>query len=283
MRLQTDMKRLFLFSAYSEDGSVGASVLHYVRVLSSFGDVVFRADNEISEEGIRLLKPLVSDVQGQRHGEYDFGSYKRAWQWACANLDVSGYDRLYMVNDSVFGPLMDMDTLFSRLEEGVPAASCLVYNPARKHPHMQSWFIGLGKEVFLAEYFSDFISGVKRMETKEQVCQLYEDGFTRLLMEKGIKPVFLFEARGRAIYNSPLSFCRKGLPFVKKVAWTRHNGSLGHQLVRIAEEFPGQGTEAMLSQAREMWGKEYVESLMHGGRLDSVRRYMKYLYGKLLK
>ena len=283
MHLQIDMKRLFLFSAYSEDGSVGASVLHYVRVLSSFGDVVFRADNEISEEGIRLLKPLVSDVQGQKHGEYDFGSYKRAWQWACANMDICGYDRLYLVNDSVFGPLTDMDSLFSRLEYGMPAASCPVYNPVRKHPHMQSWFMGLGREVFMAEYFSDFISGVKRMDTKEQVCNLYEDGFTRMLMEKGINPVYLFEARGRSIYNKPLSFCRKGLPFVKKAAWIRHNGSLGHDLARITKEFPGPGTDAMLTQARETWGVEYVDALIHASRLDSVRRYMKYLYGKLFK
>ena len=44
-----------------------------------------------------------------RHSEYDFGSYKRAYNWAQENLDTAEYEFVYLVNDSVYGPLFDLN------------------------------------------------------------------------------------------------------------------------------------------------------------------------------
>ena len=160
------MKRLFLFAAYEEAGVVGESLLWYLKSLSKVGDVVLVADSDIEPVQLEPLGPYCLYAQAVRHEEYDFGSYKRAYAWANANLDLSSYDYVYMVNDSVYGPLYELEDYILKMETmGVPAFS-LVVNPHKRHPHMQSWFIGLDRRVFLQEWFATFLASVKKEANK---------------------------------------------------------------------------------------------------------------------
>ena len=109
-------RRLFLFAAYDAAGQVGASLLWYVKSLSENGDVVFVADSDFEEQQIALLKPYVLHTEAKRHGEYDFGSYKRAFKWAQDNCCLNEYDYIYMVNDSVYGPLYDIRPYLENME-----------------------------------------------------------------------------------------------------------------------------------------------------------------------
>ncbi len=96
--------RLFIFAAYDAGARVGASLLWYLRSLSACGDVVLEADTDFSAGELEKLGGFCLHAGAAAHGEYDFGSYKRAWQWARENLDTDAYDFVYLVNDSVFGP-----------------------------------------------------------------------------------------------------------------------------------------------------------------------------------
>ncbi len=278
-------KRIFLFAAYSLNGKVGASLSGYLSALSALGDVVFCADSPLAEEEKEKIGEYVLHCEALHHGEYDFGSYKRDWEWAKANIGdlLSGYDFLYLVNDSVFGPLSDLKPLLENLENQGNGAFGLVYNPHKKTPHLQSWFIGLGKEVFLTDWFDSFLLSVSSEGSKSDVCRKYETGFTDLLRSKGIALGYALTAPHKSIYNSPLKYVRKGLPFVKKSSFTRHGGSLGRQIFRIAKEFPTPGTDAMLCEARETFGEEYISKLINMGRCEAALRHILYLYGKLSK
>lgn len=275
------MERLFLFAAYTPSGIVGESLLFYVRALNELGDVVLCADSSLNSGQADVLSPYVLHSEAKRHGEYDFGSYKRAWNWAFGNLELGSYDYIYLVNDSVFGPLFDLKPLLERLEAEGNGAFSLVYNPNRKAPHMQSWFIGLSRKVFSAGWFNDFLMSVTAAKDKNDVCRLYETGLTELLHRHGISIGFAFAAPHKTIYNSPLRFCRKGLPFVKKSSFVRHNGSVGYDITRIVREFPSAGTDAMVAEAARTWGAEYTDEITNMNRLASVLRHIKYLYGKL--
>ena len=275
------MKRLFLFAAYEEAGVVGESLLWYLKNLSKVGDVVLVADSDIEPVQLEPLGPYCLYAQAVRHEEYDFGSYKRAYAWANANLDLSSYDYVYMVNDSVYGPLYELEDYILKMEAmGVPAFS-LVVNPHKRHPHMQSWFIGLDRSVFLQEWFASFLASVKKEANKNDICVIYETGLTELVTEKGVPYKGLYEVSGKKIYNSVKDLYNAGLPFVKKAAFTRHNGSLGAQLKYVVDHLDADAQNAILADAKRVYGAEYVEGLLTSNTLTIAGRYLSYLFSKI--
>lgn len=148
---------------------------------------------------------------------------------------LSDYDVLYLVNDSVYGPLMPLDGYLERMEDLGAGAFAMVYNPHRRTPHLQSWFIGLDRSVFLSEWFSLFLEGVRPLAGKEDVCMVYECGLTGLLSAHGVRCDALFRMAGKAVYNHVKSAWQAGMPFVKKSAFTRHGGSLGREIRHVLE------------------------------------------------
>lgn len=275
------MRRLFLFAAYEEAGVVGESLLWYLKNLSKVGDVVLVADSDIDASQLEVLEPYCLYAQAARHEEYDFGSYKRAYAWAASNLDLKSYNYIYMVNDSVYGPLYELEDYLQKMEAmGVPAFS-LVLNPHKRHPHMQSWFIGLDRTVFLQEWFISFLASVKKEANKNDICVIYETGLTELITEHAVPYKGLYEVSGKKIYNAVKDLYVAGLPFVKKAAFTRHNGSLGAQLKYVTEHLDTEVRTAIITDAKRVFGTEYIEGLLTSSKLTIVLRYLSYLISKI--
>src|SRR5574344_303806 len=275
------MRRLFLFAGYDAQNVVGESLLWHLRALASAGDIVFCADSDMPGCELAKLEKYTLHREAERHHEYDFGSYKRAFSWAASELSLSGYDFIYLVNDSVFGPLRDMTKVFAGMENMHVPAFAMVLNPHRKARHLQSWFIGIRPEVFLSSWFADFFAGVSLQKDKNAVCELYETGFTRKLDENNIDYAGLYVLRGKSIYNNVRSLYRKGLPCVKKCAFTRHGGSLGRQLRYVLDKVPHECREAVLADARRLYGEEYVDAILGGSSAGMAMRYLAYLMKKL--
>lgn len=275
-------KRLFLFAAYDPDNMIGASLAYYLRSLAELGDVVLFMDNERpAEKELAKLSGIVKLFGAEKHGEYDFGSYKRAFKLAEQDLKLDGYDCCYLVNDSVFGPLMPMGPILDKLENSGAGAFGLVYNPKRREPHLQSWFVGFGKDVLHSPWFRNFIESVSVQADKIEVCRKYENGLTALFLANGIKLSSLYSLRGKAIYNRPEALFRKGLPFVKRNSFVRHNGSLCLQIRHILEACPEDCRDAIIQDCLRLYGKEYVNAILNAGRLEAFKRYIQYLRSKL--
>lgn len=274
-------RRLFLFAAYDAAGQVGASLLWYVKSLSENGDVVFVADSDFEEQQIALLKPYVLHTEAKRHGEYDFGSYKRAFKWAQDNCCLNEYDYIYMVNDSVYGPLYDIRPYLENMEGLGTDAFGLVHNPHRRNPHLQSWFIGMTAPVYGSQWFSDFICSVTAEESKEDVCVKYENGFTELLATHSVNTAALFYVGGKKIYNSVYRLYREGLPFIKKAAFVRHNGCLGGKVARILSSVDPQCRDAIVTDASRVYGASYMQRFLTGNPFVLAARYVSYLCSKI--
>ena len=258
------MKRLFLFAFYDPQGVVGEAALRYLEALRALGDIVLAADCDLRPGEAEKFAPLVASYEAARHGEYDFGSYKRAFRQA----DLSGYDVVYLVNDSVVGPLRPLEPYLLRMEALGTDAFGLVLNPSRHGRHLQSWFIGLKPSVFHAPWFSDFLTGVEALGRKEDVCIRYENGLARMLEAHSASYSGLWELRGKAIYNAVGRLTRQGFPFLKKSAFTRHGGSLGPAVAKA------------LSQAEPAMAQAVMADLA-AGPLRAFGRYLRYLSGKL--
>ncbi|MBR1380594.1 MAG: hypothetical protein IJ560_03320 [Alphaproteobacteria bacterium] len=263
------MKRLFLFAGYDTDGRIDASIMYYVRALSEQGDVVLCMDSDCKISELNKLKPYVLHAMAHRHGEYDFGSYKRAYIWAHDNLALSDYDVVYMINDSVYGPLYYLLPYLERMESADTDAFGIVENPKREHPHIQSWFIGMRKNVFLSDWFNTFITSVTKQPSKGAITALYEHGFTRGVEHAGGKWMCLYSVPGRGVYNNIKKLYRKKMPFMKKVAFTRHNGEIGPQINYVLRQIDTDLRIAIIENAQRVYGRKYIDTILHRGWISA--------------
>lgn len=252
-----------------------------LKELNKSGDVILFMDNDISKPELEKVLPYVLHADAIRHKEYDFGSYKRAYEYAQKRNLLSKYDFIYLVNDSVYGPLLPIESLLERMEILGTDAFGLVCNPHKKHPHIQSWFIGLRPSIFNTEWFNHFIESIRPQSSKGAVTQLYEQGFSKLVTEHGGTWKCVYNVSGRGIYNKIKKLNRKGMPFIKKAAFNRHNGALGKQISYILNHAAPDAKAAILSGAKDTFGEEYINWLLTKNPIKIIFRNIKYFTKKI--
>ena len=271
------MKRLFLFAFYDSQGIVGEAALRYLEALRGLGDIVLATDCDLQSGEADKLAPLVLSFTASRHKEYDFGSYKRAFLQA----DLSGYDVVYLVNDSVVGPVYPLESYLSQMEALGTDAFSLVLNPSRKERHLQSWFIGLRPSVFRSAWFRKFLESVAAVESKEEVCSRYESGLSRLLEAHSVPYAGLYELKGKSVYNDVWRLSAKGFPFFKKSAFTRHGGSLGPSVRKVLAKADPAMASAIVADMDRLYGEDYRRKFLSASRIQAFGRYLSYLSRKV--
>lgn len=274
-------KRLFLFAGFNAQHIIDDALVYYVRALSKCGDVVLCMDSDCSDAELQKLAPYVLHATTHRHGEYDFGSYKRAYMYAADTGILDKYDFVYMVNDSVYGPLMDIEPSLHRMEKLNCGAFGLVYNPLASRPHIQSWFIGMRKNVFLSPWYDEFMRAITRQNDKGAITYMYEQGFTEMLRAHHIKFACLYSCPGRSVYNNVAALFRRGMPFMKKVAFTRADGALGNRVVYILRNVSPAVRDMILTSARGQYGDEYIKWVLTRNPIKIAYRHIKHALRKI--
>lgn len=218
-----EIKRLFLFAGYDAQGIVDNTLLHYLRCLSGYGDIVFVMDNDAAESEVDKVAsiPNVLYAVATRHGEYDFGSYKRAYDWADKNGLLNKYDWVYLVNDSVYGPLYDIRPILDDLESrGVDLTGMIDFSNKCTPVQVQSWFVGLSRRVATSDFMHVFMKNIRAQSDKQLIVLKYEVGLSQIILHHGYKMSTLIKDENgdvkHLIYDCPLETLKLGLPFIKK-------------------------------------------------------------------
>ncbi|MBQ8294609.1 MAG: hypothetical protein IJX89_04465 [Alphaproteobacteria bacterium] len=274
-------KRLFLFAAYDKMGHIDDALIYYTHALSAFGDIVLYMDTDATNSELEKLQTNTLYAAATRHGEYDFGSYKRAYLWATKNINLADYDYVYLVNDSVYGPLYPLTRYFDAMENMGHDAFGIVKNPHKQHPHIQSWFIGTKPSVFLSDWFDEFMRSITKLKNKGEITRLYEQGFSKCVLENNMTWDCLYSIPGRGVYNKIKKLYRRGMPFMKKVAFTRNHGALGCQIKYILKHIPTHTKHAILSAAKAQWGDNYINWLLTANPFTIVFRNIKHAFCKI--
>ena len=281
MKKNSTNKRLFLMAVYSAQQIVDTALIYMVRALAECGDVVLFMDSDVPNSELAKISKYTVYANAQRHGEYDFGSYKRAYTYARDTGILKNYEFVYLINDSVYGPLYPIAPYFEKMESFNTPAFGLVWHPHKTSPHIQSWLIGMRPDVFLSTWFDEFITSVTHQVDKGTVTYLYERGFTRQLETRNIPWRCTFAAPGRSIYNKIKKFYRMGLPFMKKCAFTRHNGRLGGQILYVLNHISPDARDSFLSAARATYGDKYITWLLTRNPFKIWLRNIKYFTHKI--
>lgn len=209
-------------AGYSRDNTLDATLLDYINNLQAAdGDVILVMDNDLPADELKKLhgNKHILHTEATRHGEYDFGSYKRGYTWARDKKLLGKYDWIYLVNDSVYcltSPCFVLDTLEHSGAEFTGIVTTVAHDKA---PHFQSWFTGVSSRVARTKWFDAFMSGITHMPSKEDVVLRYEVGLSALMQRHGIKSAAFDALCGKQIsMNQPLKLLHIGAPFIKRTA-----------------------------------------------------------------
>ena len=192
------MKRLCVFAHWDKDNIVDDYVIYYLNALKDVADtVIFASDCNLSDTEKNKLTGIADFITAEKHGEYDFGSYKRGFLLAREkNLD---FDELIFANDSVYGPIYPLKPNFEKMDKkkcdfwGMTQNRYGSYKKEENlyeecyYPHLQSYFFVLKQNVFKSLIFQNFISGIKHEEDKNDVVINYEMGLSNILTKNSFK------------------------------------------------------------------------------------------------
>lgn len=211
-------RRLCLFAGYDPDGRLDDTAVAYIRELSHFADVHYWADCEMEPGELDKIDSYVKSAQAQRHGAYDFGSWReliRTLGWE----RISAYDELLLVNDSCY-LLRPLDELFKEMSrrdchwwglqatKGIAATRDALSNQFPTPISMEtvrnwmlekfedddpydflvgSYFLAFRRDVVADAGFRRLLESVCPQEYKKNIVLKYEVGLTRYLCASGYR------------------------------------------------------------------------------------------------
>lgn len=270
-------KRIFLFAAYDSQGIIDDSLISYLRALSKLGDILFFIENPISKSDKEKLNKVSNLLyfDAKSHGEYDFGSYKRLYQWAIKKKILDKYDWVYLVNDSVYGPFSPLKPILEKMESSKADVVSMFKSVKKDQEFLQTWFLGLRKTIAMSDWFNKFINSVKKEETKGDVVKKYELGLNNLLVRYKVKTYsFMFDKKLHMTRN-PLHLFRAGIPFLKKNSVLIPHSHIG-EIKRILKVLSKSDSRMIIDNIQRLRGDMYIKHWIFGFA------FIRYLYKKVL-
>ena len=185
----TPESRVAVFAHYDHEKVIDDYVVYYLTELKKVAsNIVFVSDCSLSDKEKSKVKGLVSHIIDYRHGEYDFGSYKRGYNYLKTNKLLNKYEELIFCNDSCLGPLYSFETVWKKMDKekcDFWGMTKFVNSKDKTWRHVQSYFVVFHKNVFTSDVFDKFVTSITKQPNKGEVVRKYEDGMSVLLEKNG--------------------------------------------------------------------------------------------------
>ena len=216
--------RTAVVASYFGGGTVPDALVYLLKGLRRVVDnIVYIADCKVFPQEVEKLRGLVAIAKFMRHGQYDFGSYRRGLEIARAEglLDAAVADELVMINDSNYGPVYPFEESFAKMA----AADCdfwgyTGYN-AFGNVHISSYFYLFRRRVVDSAVLDGFLSHVDGPIERDKVIIKFEFRLTKHLEDAGFRWATLVPMgfRKGAPTKYPLTLCGQyGMPLLKAKA-----------------------------------------------------------------
>jgi lipopolysaccharide biosynthesis protein len=181
-------KRYAVLAGYNGDGTIHPYVITYLKVLNEVADgVVYIADSTLKPEEEEKLKGLTIHYENVRHEEYDFGSYKRGFNWLKDNGYLKEADEVIFANDSCYAPMTSFKPMFKEMAKRKDLDFWGNTQSAKFNPHLQSYFLVFRKKVLHSPSFMAFLNRIHHWEYPAQYIAEYELNLTPHLENHGYR------------------------------------------------------------------------------------------------
>ncbi len=217
------MTRLVIYASYDTQGIVHDYVISYLKRLKRVADkIIFIADNKAKVEEKQKLNGLVEFCDFAPHGEYDFGSYKRGYQYAAKQGLLEEADELILCNDSCFS-VMDFDQMFSEMSQRDCDFWGVTDSLEIQH-HLQSYFLVFKKNVFLSSKFQNFLSSITKKNNFCDIVKCYEIPIKSYFEEDGYKSSsYIISSNKCNPTIFPINLLNNKSPLIKKKCFIQKN------------------------------------------------------------
>jgi len=181
-------KRCAVFAGYNKSSVIAPYVITYLKGLNEIAPncVVYIADSPLLPDEEKKLKNLVIHTEHKRHNEYDWGSYKRGFNWLKAHGYLQKIDELVFANDSTYAPLGgSFKPMFTKMKArpDLDFWGDLQNTPFSRH--IQSYFMVFRSPVIRSKSFASFLNRVKHQPYQSFYITEYETKLTPFLENLG--------------------------------------------------------------------------------------------------
>ena len=223
--LRGKMENIAVFAHFDKDNLIDDYVIYYLKELKKVSEkIIFVSDCNLSKAELVKLDGIVDFHIAQKHGEYDFGSYKRGYNLAKEKGFLATAKTLSFVNDSCYGPFESLESIYKKMNAkdcdfwGLTGNNNYLegkYYPCEEsnNKHVQSYFLVFKNQVFNSKIFDDFISSISHIDNKFKIIELYEIGLTTKLCQSGFKYCCFFK-NDIGTLNLKDILCKDEKPFV---------------------------------------------------------------------
>jgi lipopolysaccharide biosynthesis protein len=178
-------ERVVVLVHYSRRGAFLRYFRYMVEQLDNAGFAVIIVSNspKLDPEAVEALLPRCALVLHRRNIGYDFG----AWRDGILQIpDLARLRHLVITNDSIFGPLHDLETVMTRCDPAQGDVWGITESFDTRY-HLQSYFLLFGNAVLRAPKFRKFWDDMRYIENKRVVIFKYEIGLSQLLLKAGFR------------------------------------------------------------------------------------------------
>ena len=178
-------ERLCVFSHFDRDNRIDDYVVYYLEQLHNLGceTVLVSTSGSLEGTGVDKVRPYCRRIIVRENRGYDFGSWKVGLQDA-GNL--SSYDGLILANDSVYGPIRDLQEVFHDMDAYGYAAWGITDSLEIRY-HLQSYFLVFDKSVWNSSAFTEFWRDLPYYRFKWSIISNCEVGFSQRLLRAGFR------------------------------------------------------------------------------------------------
>lgn len=221
IKIQNDIKDYCLFVSYAAQPVIKKHVAHHIKALAARGVAVILVIN--TDANINKVEhfdmPELSGLYLRENKGFDFGAWSQMFDLI---KDKVLLERLYLVNDSLIGPLAEnmLDALIQKVRT---SKADFIGLTANTEPifHLQSFFLVLGTKLLKDNRFNIFFSNLWNLPTKDMVIDFYEKRLTGLVVSLGFNAEVLFDtshlknSKSDAVIHSPEDLIKLDFPYVK--------------------------------------------------------------------
>ena len=181
--------RYAIFAGYNANQTIPNYVITYLKGLNDVTDgIVYIADSTIKDGELKRLKDInILYTQHTRHEEYDWGSYKRGYNWLKQNGYLEKADEIIFANDSCYAPISSFKPMFKEMSKRDNLDFWGDLQNTQFNTHIQSYFFVVRNKLINSKSFSKFLNTVKHHPRSADYITNYEIKFTPLFESLGYK------------------------------------------------------------------------------------------------
>lgn len=217
---------LCLFVTHMAGAQMKPHVIDHVNALMDAGiAVVLIANTDVDAEALQVPEDLAARLHGclvRENVGYDFAAWAHAYHFINPG---SIRCRLYLINDSIVGPLSNeaYGALLQRIRMSPADLVGLTANPYPR-AHLQSYYLVFNERLLHSEISDAFMRRIVSFPVKQNVIDCYELWLSSFIEENGFRSAAIFpplsaelEPSGNdTIFGWP-QLIEIGFPFIKSM------------------------------------------------------------------